>query len=138
MSVVNDTNKDHVLSYEGLEDLISKMCETFLAKAMYEKHNHTIKEDGDHTHAFEGNVSNDINVSINSDMFVPGYSPGVLKLDGLRISQYESGTLSISKNNTNTVTGTVSNSLANCTIKPAGAHSHSGGTTAITTTTPTE
>lgn len=30
MSVVNDTNKDHVLSYEGLEDVVSKIKNTFV------------------------------------------------------------------------------------------------------------
>jgi hypothetical protein len=30
MSVVNDTNKDHVLSYEGLEDVVAKIKNTFV------------------------------------------------------------------------------------------------------------
>ena len=35
MSIVNDTNKDHVLSYEGLEDLIAKIKDTFVRKNKY-------------------------------------------------------------------------------------------------------
>lgn len=30
MSIVNDTNKDHVLSYEGLEDVVAKIKNTFV------------------------------------------------------------------------------------------------------------
>lgn len=130
---VQTYNTKQFLDKPGLTKLWEKICGIFLATAVFNTHNHNIAEESAHTHAFEGNVSNDINVSINSDMFVPGYVPGVLKLNGLKISKYESGTLSISKNNTNTVTGTVTNSLANCVIKAAGAHSHSGVTTAITT-----
>ena len=134
----NIPNIDHegkqFLDMNGLNALWTKMCETFLAAVVYEAHNHHIAEESAHTHALEGNVSNNIEVSINSDMFIPSYVPGVLKLDGLKITEYNSnsGVLSISKTNTNTVNGTVTNSLVNCIIKEAGAHSHSGVTTAIT------
>lgn len=84
-----------------------------------------IGESGSHTHTVTGNVTSDIEVTVNNEMFTVECSAGVLALNGLLSTGCEAGVLSLSRNSSSTVTGSVTSTLNEITTSEAGSHTHS-------------
>jgi hypothetical protein len=84
-----------------------------------------IGESGSHTHTVTGSVTSDIEVTVNNEMFTVEYSAGVLALNGLMATVRKAGVLSLSRNSSSTVTGSVTSTLNEITTSEAGSHTHS-------------